>query len=1044
MIFGKLADFIIKHAKIVLIVWIVVLLASVYPAIHSSESLSYSTNSMGSSTSESMDGLNLIGDHFTSLVDTENVQALLVTYEKGNDTQKEIARGAVAYVMDKLLTDYKDDDGKNKISAVMATNMEDPVGANDGLVTLAIIYAASYDAQEIADDTGHLRAYISKQMDAYSQEFGKDISGLDTYVAGTPAISYDASEAMSRDLELVDPISIFLILVLVGLFFRSFVSSAAPPITIGVAFALVMCSMFFLGQLLDIYYIVEMLLLVSMLGAGCDYCIFILSRYREERRAGREHLDAAREAIMWAGESVFTSGAAVMIGFGSMMICDFNLISTLGLGLAIGIVFALLAALTLMSSLVVLLGDRLFWPSGASGPKLEKGYIKKMGNLAHKYFTVSTRFSIKHAKLVIVLTLLFTAPMAYVYVTSTTSYDMIGSMMTGESKDGMVVMSNYGDGGSSMPNYALIETSEPMATVMYFDESKSIGLLTLTSVEYLDSIDTANIGLAAKVTDIDDNVGGIEYISFKLNPAAPMVPANILCWENLSAAFPDGTPLNDALAAIASQPEYMSFRPLVEAMLGKLTPAAETAIKMALAAQGITMDWTVEDPYVAKIMDWAIYVATGQLGVTMVDTYTGICNYYEFKMSTKAQAMDDVSIDTVSDFSKVVHEYVDTNTVMKDVWITGTAAVMVEISDEMTNQFLRIEVTAIILILILLLFVMKSYLTPIRAVATILMSVIWTIAVTQLLYTDYLGEGVLWILPIMLLVICLGLGMDYDILLTTRIREYRFAKGMSNDEAISQAVLHSGSVITICGFIMAGTFGTMMLSSTVMLQQMGFALAFAILVDALVVRTYIVPAAMHLMGEWNWKGPSFLKGTGHIGRGHAASFGILAAIVMIVCTVVAFAMTGEAFGNVDMGLLMDYDSTTEILTKVGFALGGALTVGFGAFMCVTNGNAFAKIAGILYGAAGALMIVAALATIPDVSSETLWMEAFAAATIGSLLYACYAASGKHGVSAGVMFMTLIAFGGAAFAGALTFTFGLALASMVSILFAGLCEAARIQ
>ncbi len=72
------------------------------------------------------------------------------------------------------------------------------------------------------------------------------------------------------------------------------------------------------------------------------------------------------------------------------------------------------------------------------------------------------------------------------------------------------------------------------------------------------------------------------------------------------------------------------------------------------------------------------------------------------------------------------------------------------------------------------------------------------------------------------------------------------------------SVLHSGSVITICGLIMSGTFGTLMFSSTVMLQQMGFALFFAIIVDALIVRTYIVPAAMHLMGDWNWKGPRFL------------------------------------------------------------------------------------------------------------------------------------------------------------------------------------------
>ena len=89
---------------------------------------------------------------------------------------------------------------------------------------------------------------------------------------------------------------------------------------------------------------------------------------------------------------------------------------------------------------------------------------------------------------------------------------------------------------------------------------------------------------------------------------------------------------------------------------------------------------------------------------------------------------------------------------------------------------------------------------------------------------------------------------------------------MDNDEAIHQAVLHSGSVITICGLIMGGTFGTLMLSSTVMLQQMGFALCFAILVDALIVRTYIVPAVMHIMGDWNWVGPKFLAGKGRNGK----------------------------------------------------------------------------------------------------------------------------------------------------------------------------------
>jgi RND superfamily putative drug exporter len=271
------------------------------------------------------------------------------------------------------------------------------------------------------------------------------------------------------------------------------------------------------------------------------------------------------------------------------------------------------------------------------------------------------------------------------------------------------------------------------------------------------------------------------------------------------------------------------------------------------------MEWTVSDKYVTMFMDYAIFIMTGQLGFKNSESGgTADVIYYKLTMSTKEQSMADASIKTVGKFTDAVHDYVDDNAAYNAVWVSGAAAVMVEISEEMNTQFLKIELTAIILIILLLFFVLKSYLTPIRSVVTIFMSVIWTVAITNLLFDDVMGEGVLWMLPIILLVICLGLGMDYDILLTTRIREYRFAKGMDNDESIHQAVLHSGSVITICGVIMAFTFGTLMLSNTLLLQQIGFALWFAILVDALIVRTYIVPAAMHLMGEWNWKGPAFL------------------------------------------------------------------------------------------------------------------------------------------------------------------------------------------
>ena len=853
MIFEKLANFVMKHAKLIIVVWIVVLLASAYPAMHASEKLSYSTTSMGSSTNESIDGMLLIQDHFQSQTDSESMQMILIVYDNADpDT--------LTALNDKLEA-IPGSDGK--ISAVIAAGSYDNTEKGKHMLLYAVSYKDGQDANAIADDTKNLRNLVDT---AVTDSFKDKGVNYDTYVTGTPAISYDASQAMTKDISRVDPISIFLILVLIGLFFRSFVTSAAPPITIGVAYALVLCALFFLGQVFEIYYVIEMLLIVSMLGAGCDYCIFILSRYREERRRGQSHEDACRDAITWAGESVFTSGVAVMIGFGAMMICNFRLVSTMGMGLAIGIVFALLAALTLMSSLLVLLGDKLFWPSGASSEKLEQGYMKKMGALAHRYFEKSTHFSIKHAKAIVIATILFTVPMAYIYTTSEDSYDMIGSMMTGESQEGMIVMTDYAGGGAIMPNYAVIQTEKPLGTVTYLGtDNKGIGMLTWT--EDTDYFNTAKADMTKISTEVGklDNVMDVHYSSFD----NPEMGAFSVTWGTtmvpLLTAYGLNPATDDINTALAKLPEVM------EAMGTPLPATAAAMVDKAAIIFGPELRTAITGsptgtlpfgaPQIVKIVDWLLFIQTGTLGVTYdASTNTATIDYVNLTMSTKEQAMSDKSIVTVGEFRTAVHNGVDGSTVLKQTWISGTAAVMVEIKDVVNVEFLKVEITAIVLIILLLFVVLKSYITPIRAVGTIFMSVIWTVAITHLLFDNVLHAGVLWILPIMLIVICLGLGMDYDILLTTRIREYRFNKGMDNDESIHQAVLHSGSVITLCGLIMGGTFGTLMLSSTVMLQQMGFALCFAILVDALIVRTYIVPAMMHLLGKWNWVGPKFLNG----------------------------------------------------------------------------------------------------------------------------------------------------------------------------------------
>ncbi|MCQ2070312.1 MAG: MMPL family transporter [archaeon] len=818
MIFESLANFITKHAKLIVIVWVVLLLASVYPAINAGEKLSYNTSSMSGSNTESTIGAAIIGEHFGSGTGTnsETMQILIITYSCDKSVMDDVYENYIY----KGLEDY------DNLNSVMYIN------DYGGMIQVILFYKPDIN---VSKDTGNLRQCIADSLDKAGKD-GKNISGIKTYVTGTPAISYDAGQSSSRDMAIVDPIAVFMIIVLIGLFFRSFVASAAPPITIGAAFAMSLCVLYFLASILNIYYITEMLLLVSMLGAGCDYCIFILARYREERRRGVDHHEAVRQAIMWAGESVTISGIAVIIGFGSMSLCSFAMVSTMGLGLAIGIILALLAALTLMSSILYLVGDRLFWPTGANGDQLKKGYFKKIGDLGQRYFTRSTRFSIKHAKAIIVAAILFTVPMVYIYANSHDSYDMIGAMMNGESSDGMNAMVQYVDGGSIMPTYAVMETSDPIGYINY----PSLLEGNVGVIYWYDNA-TATISTINKISDDimavgDANIGKV---------------GKIITWTDICDA--------SGYDEVGKVVEYVNNNPVT---YSSVLIAVNQVYNIEIAKTLLFDLLPAKDPVVAGIFDWAMLVQTGSLGTT--DTIVEgeevhNLTHIKISMSTRQMAMSDDSMDSLAIFKKTLHNELDDNPLFNGIWVTGTAAVMYEISEDIGAEFGQIEVTAIILIIILLFFVMKSYLTPIRSVVTILMSVIWTVAITHLIFGDIMHAGVLWLVPILLLVVCLGLGMDYDILLTTRIKEYHLDKGLSNDDAISDAVLHSGSVITLCGLIMGGTFGSLCLASTTMLQQFGFALMFAILVDALIIRTYIVPAAMHLMGEWNWKGPKFFN-----------------------------------------------------------------------------------------------------------------------------------------------------------------------------------------
>lgn len=880
MAYDRLADAIIKHAKLIMVAWIVILLVAAYPAINAFSNMSYDMNEMGIEESESMEGFEIIGTYFPSSdADASALPMLVIGYD---DEEKHQQALAIAEILQQAPAEgafiYELEDGStaNKIQSVsllMDTSLTNPQEDGSGIVVLSLSYSASWTGDAI-DDTPVLREQIEAVIAAYEAENQMTFT-LSTYLTGNPAVAYDMESGAMEDISHIDIFTVLMILVLVGLFFRSFITSAMPPVTMGVAFAVTMGLIYGLMYFMDIFFITEIMLLVSMMGAGCDYCIFILARYREERRDGKDHHAALHSAIKWAGESITISGASVIIGFGAMSICSFSMISTMGICLALGIVVALLAALTFIPALLEVVGDRIFWPTKMreyeEGGKATRGWFAWCSRVGHRYFDISSKFTLKHAKAIVVVAVLVTIPALYVTAESETSYDMTSSLMTGDSESGMDLLGEYADQGMIYPNYVILQYDEPVATV-------DIALDPLTGEpagysltwKWSSEQSTALNQMMAGVTDPE---AGDKNISSMSGP---------YMWSSYAATALANAGITDP----ADTAQLMKLVLMAPQILEQIVQSASATEKLVLEQampqlqqqylyylqngafdgllQGMTVPAGMESNVVDAILivggagtiDYIVNDNLGLIGGSFVSSAdgTGDVTYIKLSASTHEAAMSPTSMDSIAFIQNTIRDFVSENPGITASWVTGTAVVMYDISEIISGEFTNIEILVVILIIILLFFVMKSYTIPFRSVATILMSICWTLAATHLIF----GDEVTWLIPLILLVICLGLGMDYDILLTTRIKENVRFHGMSNDEAIHHAVVHSGSVITICGLIMGGAFGTLMLSSMGMLQQFGFALCFAILCDALIVRTYIVPAVMHLLGDWNWKGPRFL------------------------------------------------------------------------------------------------------------------------------------------------------------------------------------------
>ncbi|HEX6724675.1 MAG TPA: MMPL family transporter [Gaiella sp.] len=202
-----------------------------------------------------------------------------------------------------------------------------------------------------------------------------------------------------------------------------------------------------------------------------------------------------------------------------------------------------------------------------------------------------------------------------------------------------------------------------------------------------------------------------------------------------------------------------------------------------------------------------------------------------------------------------------------EVGVTGTTAISKDFDSAMRSTAPLVFAFVLAFAFVLLLVSFRSIVLAVKAIILNLLSVAAAYGILVLVFQhswakgilnfDYSG-GVMAFMPVFLFVILFGLSMDYHVFILSRIRE-AYDRGMKTEDAVAHGIKTTAGVVTSAALVMVFVFGIFATLSIVMLKQFGVGLAAAVLIDATIVRAVLLPAAMTLLGDWNWYLPRWLE-----------------------------------------------------------------------------------------------------------------------------------------------------------------------------------------
>ncbi len=250
-------------------------------------------------------------------------------------------------------------------------------------------------------------------------------------LTGSAPINHDLTASIfSTSGSVGSLLGLLIILVVLGIVYRSPLAVLVPLITVGMAFGLSIPVIAWLGQAfgLSVAFFSLQYVAFVLLGAGTNYGVFMLSRYKEEMRRASEHDRAARREALartvgHVGESITSSAATVVIATGIMGLAQLYLLRVTGPAVAVGVACLLLAGLSLLPALMALCGKALFWPALPRPGTLSAGAVP-----AKAFWARAGQFVTSHPRIVALLSMVVLLPLAISALVIVPSFDDLRSL----------------------------------------------------------------------------------------------------------------------------------------------------------------------------------------------------------------------------------------------------------------------------------------------------------------------------------------------------------------------------------------------------------------------------------------------------------------------------------------------------------------------------------------------------------------------------------------------------------------------------------------